>query len=41
MRRLVVAALLLSLLPATNTQAAANDALSALNKLEVNDENNF
>jgi len=35
MRRLVVAALLLSLLPATNTQAAANDALSALNKLEV------
>ena len=35
MRRLVVIALLLSLLPATNTQAAANDALSALNKLEV------
>ena len=35
MRRLVVIALLLSLLPATSTQAAANDALSALNKLEV------
>ena len=35
MRRLVVIALLLSLLPATNTQAAANDVLSALNKLEV------
>ena len=35
MRRIVVAALLLSLLPATNTQAATTDALSALNKLEV------
>ena len=35
MRRLVVIALLLSLLPATSTQAAANDALSALNKLHA------
>jgi hypothetical protein len=35
MRRLVVIALLLSLLPATNTQAATNDALTALNNLEV------
>ena len=35
MRRIVVAALLLSLLPATNTQAATNDALTALNNLEV------
>ena len=35
MRRIVVIALLLSLLPATNSQAATNDALTALNKLEV------
>ena len=35
MRRIVVIALLLCLLPATNSQAAANDALTALNKLEV------
>jgi hypothetical protein len=35
MRRIVIAALLLSLLPATNTQAATTDALTALNKLEV------
>ena len=35
MRRIVVAALLLSLLPATNTQAATTDALTALNNLEV------
>ena len=35
MRRIVVAVLLLSLLPATNTQAATTDALTALNKLEV------
>ena len=35
MRRIVVIALLLSLLPATNSQAATSDALTALNKLEV------
>ena len=35
MRRIVVIALLLCLLPATNSQAAPNDALTALNKLEV------
>ena len=35
MRRIVVIALLLSLLPATNSQAAKTDALTALNKLEV------
>lgn len=35
MRRIVVIALLLCLLPATNSQAATNDALTALNKLEV------
>ena len=35
MRRIVVIALLLSLLPATNSQAATTDALTALNKLEV------
>ena len=35
MRRIVVIALLLSLLPATNSQAAITDALTALNKLEV------
>jgi len=35
MRRIVVIALLLSLFPATNSQSAANDALTALNKLEV------
>jgi len=35
MRRIVVAVLLLSLLPATNTQAATTDALTALNNLEV------
>ena len=35
MRRMVVIALLLCLLPATNSQAAPNDALTALNKLEV------
>ena len=35
MRRIVVIALLLSLLPATNAQADTTDALTALNKLEV------
>ena len=35
MRRIVVIALLLSLFPATNSQSATNDALTALNKLEV------
>jgi len=35
MRRIVVIALLLSLLPATFSQAATTDALTALNKLEV------
>ena len=35
MRRIVVIALLLSLLPAINSQAATTDALTALNKLEV------
>ncbi len=35
MRRIVVIALLLCLLPATNSQSAPNDALTALNKLEV------
>ena len=35
MRRIVVIALLLCLLPATNSQAATSDALTALNKLEV------
>ena len=35
MRRIVVIALLLSLLPTTNSQAATTDALTALNKLEV------
>ena len=35
MRRIVVIALLLCLLPATNSQADTNDALTALNKLEV------
>ena len=35
MRRIVVIALLLCLLPSTNSQAAPNDALTALNKLEV------
>ena len=35
MRRIVVIALLLCLLPATNSQAATTDALTALNKLEV------
>jgi hypothetical protein len=35
MRRLVIVALLLSLLPANTAQAATNDALTALNKLEV------
>ena len=35
MRRIVVIALLLSLLPATNSQADSTDALTALNKLEV------
>ena len=35
MRRIVVIALLLSLLPATNSQADTTDALTALNKLEV------
>ena len=35
MRRIVVIALLLCLLPATNSQSAPNDALIALNKLEV------
>ena len=35
MRRIVVIALLLSLLPATNVQADTTDALTALNKLEV------
>ena len=35
MRRIVVIALLFSLLPATNSQAAITDALTALNKLEV------
>ena len=35
MRRIVVIALLLCLLPATNSQSATNDALTALNKLEV------
>ena len=35
MRRIVVIALLLFLLPATNSQAATTDALTALNKLEV------
>ena len=37
MRRIVVIALLLCLLPATNSQAATTDALTALNKLEVKD----
>lgn len=35
MRRIVIAALLLTLLPANTAQAATNDALTALNKLEV------
>ncbi len=35
MRRIVVIALLLCLLPATNSQADTTDALTALNKLEV------
>ena len=35
MKRIVVIALLLSLLPAINSQAATTDALTALNKLEV------
>ena len=35
MRRIVIIALLLSLLPAINSQAATTDALTALNKLEV------
>jgi hypothetical protein len=35
MSRIVIAALLLSLLPANTAQAATNDALTALNKLEV------
>ena len=35
MRRIVVIALLLSILPATNAQADTTDALTALNKLEV------
>jgi len=35
MRRIVVIAILLSLFPATNSQSATNDALTALNKLEV------
>ena len=35
MKRIVVIALLLSLLPATFSQAATTDALTALNKLEV------
>ena len=35
MRRIVVIALLLSLFPATNSHSATNDALTALNKLEV------
>lgn len=35
MRRIVVIALLLSLLPATSAQADTTDALTALNKLEV------
>ena len=35
MRRIVVIALLLSLLPTTNSQAATTDALTALNNLEV------
>jgi len=35
MRRIVVIALLLCLLPATNSQAGTTDALTALNKLEV------
>ena len=35
MRRIVVIALLLSLLPATNAQADTTDALTALNQLEV------
>ena len=35
MRRIVVIALLLSLFPATNSQSATTDALTALNKLEV------
>ncbi len=35
MRRIVVIALLLSLLPAINSQAATTDALTALNKLKV------
>ena len=35
MRRIVIAALLLTLLPANTVQAATNDALTALNKLEV------
>jgi hypothetical protein len=35
MRRIVVIALLLCLLPTTNTQAAADDALTTLNSLEV------
>jgi hypothetical protein len=35
MSRIVIAALLLTLLPANTAQAATNDALTALNKLEV------
>ncbi|NCA26360.1 MAG: HNH endonuclease [Actinobacteria bacterium] len=35
MRRIVIAALLLTLLPANTVQSATNDALTALNKLEV------